>query len=324
MVNVKEKNQYSSIYCIKFIGAIFVILIHCAGLPIIQPVIRIAVPIFFMISGFFLFSIDKIIFQKNCLKAIKKLFFITLYANVFYYIAFFIPDNLFPFRTLTEVLNFIFVGNQLGMHLWYLNAIIEGLILIYFFITVKSINILWCLIPFFILLGLLLGEYHFLCPYLPHESSLSRNAITIGIPCIGIGCMLRQYSNLILRKIKYIFFIFLITLMLAELEGGILINYNLINKGDFYIMTIPLAAIILLLCIKYPRFGLNSWLEKIGKKYATNIYIFHVFILYLIDIVRKNDILVPGILVPILTLVLTLFFIEIWGFLSKKMFRIFN
>ena len=187
MLTDKGKLSFSSIYCLKVLGAFFVICIHCFDPWFIFPIIRTAVPFFFIISGFFLYRDNLEQALDKCIKTFSKIFWITLYANFFYYICYYVPNDIFPFRSLKSLIGFIVVGNTFGFHLWYLNAYLETLLVIIIAIKLRLLRQLWCFIPICVIVGLITGKYEFLFPYIPNNLILSRNFFTIGIPCFGIG-----------------------------------------------------------------------------------------------------------------------------------------
>lgn len=176
-----------SVFCLKAIGAFFVVCIHCYEPWQIFPIIRTAVPFFFMISGFFCYKGDSETSLNACIKALKKILWITLYANIFYYISVCFPVNAFPIHSIKTFLKFIFIGDILGDHLWYLNAYIEVLITVILAIKYHILKWLWAAIPIGWILGLILGKYEFLFPDLPNDLILSRNFFTTGIPCFGMA-----------------------------------------------------------------------------------------------------------------------------------------
>lgn len=319
-----DNNQYSSIYCLKALGAFFVISIHCYCPWFITPLFRTAVPIFFIISGFFLYreNLDDVL--NKSFRTLKKLVWITLSANIFYYICFFVPYNIVPFESLKSIIGFLVVGHTFGYHLWYLNAYIQVLLVLIVAIKLKILPFLWRGIPLFIIGGLITGKYEFLFPDLPNKLVISRNFITIGIPCFGIGWLIKKYS-LNLAVIGPCHFVLpMILFALSEFECIFLKYYT--NKdliGDYTIITIPLAASIFILFLKYPALGKDSLLELIGKKYSMNIYIFHIFILKILKILN-NKIGFPTATFPFIVLILTMVFIVIWKKCSESLFASFG
>lgn len=313
--------QISSLYCLKTFGAFCVICIHCYQPIFLVPIVKTAVPIFFIITGFFLYNDNRGVTIKNCLRSIIKIFWITIYANLFFYFVNILPKELIPFHSLKKIIKFILIGDGIGFHLWYLNALIESLIVILFFIYIKKLRYLWMCIPFFLIVGLLTGSYARLGP-LPNHYLFSRNFITMGIPCIGIGWLIKQNLKFLMTFLHYPLLITTFVGFIACLEIFIFEYYNFYSeyKGDYFLMTIPLSTLLFLLCIKNPNWGKNNFFEIIGKKYSTFIYVFHIFILWIIWKFMDNFIAIPRPIVPILTFIFTILFVKLWKFASIKTF----
>lgn len=315
--------SFSSLYCLKTLGAFFVICIHCFGRWQIYPIIRTAVPFFFMISGYFIFRKDVDTAIYKCTQTLKKVVWITIYANIFYYIALFLPSVFCPIQTVKGALNFILFGGSLSPHLWYLNAYIEALIVIIIALKFKVLKWLWCCIPIFVIWGLLTGKYEFLVPWLPNSGDLSRNFLTMGIPCFGIGWLLRQYESKILRVFRFPILLASVLLVLSECEILTLRHFDKMIDGDFLITTFPFAASLILVGIKHPFWGRNTLLEFIGKKYALDIYIFHFFILSVYSRSGVEALIgIPPFVRPFLIFFVTTIFIVIWRKCSLEFFRI--
>lgn len=317
-MGITPHDKIHSLHCLKAIGAFFVICIHSVSSLTLTPIIRTAVPIFFIISGFFLYSENKEKALFKCKKSIIKIFWITLYSNLFYCL---VNHVLYPFSSLRNILNFIFIGDNVGFQLWYLNAFLECLLIFYVCIKYNKLNYLFLLIPLLALGGLLTGSYQFVFHSLPSNLHISRNVFTMGIPCVGIGWLIRKYHTQILQKLKASVLLLLILFILAELEV-ILIRYNIPNPGypgDFYMITYPLATVMVLIAIKNPSLGKNTLLNLIGEKYSLYIYIFHVLILNFIWKAGKY-IEIPYLIVPILAFILSIIFTYIWKKSSIKFF----
>lgn len=312
--------KYSAIYCLKAIGAFFVICIHSFEPLFLFPIIRTAVPFFFIISGFFLYRDDLGEAKDKCINAFKRIFWLTLYANIFYYICYDLPSNIFPFNSIRSFIGLFLVGGTFGYHLWYLNAYLEVLLLVIVFIKLNRLYLLWYAIPIGIIWGLMVGKYEFSFSYLPNELLLSRNFFGIGLPCFGIGWFLKKYKCKIDGIIKYPIVLTLIIFVLSELEIFTLKYNGYILRGDYIITTFPLAASMVISGIKYPLLGKGTLLEYIGKNYSTYIYIFHVFIVKVFLIINSQILGLPSVAYPVIIYILTILFIIIWKKCSIKFF----
>lgn len=311
MSNIDCQNfnyPYYSVYCLKALGAFFVICIHTLNYWFIEPIIRTAVPIFFMISGFFIYNPDKTISINKCVKLLKKILWLTVFANLWYYFAFYFPANLYPLNTPSKIINFILIGNNLGFHLWYLNALIESLIILILCFRFGIKFSCWFILSFLIV-GLLFGSYSFIFSAIPYSLILSRNFLTMGLPCIIIGWFIRKYFKQIQNKIKIPWFWILIITFLGIFEAWCIFADNENYAGDYLITTIPLAALLLFVLLLRPKLGHGTLLASIGKKYSTFIYVFHIIFLSWFEITaNKFNFSFNQWLVPFIVLFLTLIF----------------
>ena len=313
-VTTNNKTESSSIYCVKAFGAFCVICIHCNLSPLLFPIIRTAVPIFFMISGYFLYNGNNEEAIRHSILTLKKITWLTVYANIFYYICFCCPDDLLPINGVADLLSLIFGGGKIGYHLWYLNTLIFTLLTIVLFLKIRKIHILWMAIPLLVSFGLITGKYNFLFSSLPNALFISRNFITMGIPCFGIGWLLRKYEKRI-TTFKYPVLLLSVITGFSIAETTFLINHNWVN-GDYIITTIPLAAAILLVSIIYPNMG-NGIIRHIGKYLATGIYVFHIFILYIVENINNDYLHFSAYMIPILTFIFSAAFVLIWSKASE-------
>lgn len=321
MANRRASQSISSLYCLKALGAFLVVCIHSFSPWFLFPIVRTAVPFFLIISGYFLYSQDENQALQRCISAFKKIFWITLYANLFYYLCFRIPDDLFPFKKVTQFVLYIVTGERMSSHLWYLNAYLEALLIIIVALKFKKLKLVWYSIPVGILIGLLAGRYNFFFDSESLSVLLSRNFFTVGIPCVGIGWLLHKYYPLLSKKLSTPATLALILFALSIAEMLILHFTTSISSGDYLITTIPLSALTVYLCLKYPSLWKNTVIETIGKKYSTNIYIFHIFILTIYRIFKHHTWDIPTFLSPFIVFFLTILFIKLWGKCSNIVFK---
>lgn len=295
MGNVEfQKRSISSLYVLKAICAFFVVVIH---FPMkygyyLYPIVRIAVPCFFMISGFFLYNDDQEKMLSNLKRALGKTLQVTIFAYSFYLFVELLKVILFKGTTFSisssTLLYYLIAGPQIGSstHLWYLIAYIETLIIAYLSIKTNFIKLLWWLIPIGLILNLLIGKYGFIVPTIDFTQVglpryiAARNFLTIGIPTFAIGLLLKKYIDKICRSITsqkawilVILFTLLATIEFAVLHWIFGKNY----MADISFFTIPLAISIIILCLQNPDVGKGTYLTTIGKKYSSDIYIYHMF-----------------------------------------------
>lgn len=291
---VEQRKSISSLYVLKAICAFLVVIIH---FPMkygyyFYPIVRIAVPCFFMISGYFLYSDNREKLISNLKRALRKTLQVTIWAYAFYFLVELFLFLIFKNNTLDipshTLLYYIVAGPSIGgsSHLWYLIAYIETLIIALICARTSTIKVLWWLFPIGLILNLLIGKYSFILP--PIDFSVvglpkyiaARNFITIGIPAFAVGLFLRKNITLIQQRFtaQKIWIATVVFLMLAIIEFAFLeVQYGRENTGDISFFTIPLTVCLVLLCLQYPSFGAGSYFSTIGRKYSTDIYIYHMF-----------------------------------------------
>lgn len=287
------KNENSPIYILKGICAILVVLIHTDFLSkqLWTPIYRIAVPIFYMISGYYLLSKEYSINQDTIKKQLKKIIKYTITAS-FVYILFNIGFNIFKHiheNTQFNLLNILLphtknifettlrylLSNPYSEHLWYLTAYIGCLICLLYIVKFKLYNLLLYLVPIGLLVGLSIGKYSFWEIHIP--AYLYRNVFTTALPFVLIGLYIRKYQESILLRSKNLNIIILVFVILSYIEYLLYWKLHTYKGGDLMLTTIPTAIIFFLYFRqKKPTWGKRNIIKIIGKDYSLNIYLYHI------------------------------------------------
>ncbi len=269
------KKEIQSLYVLKALSAFFVVLIHfplfCQEL--IFPIIRTAVPVFFIISGYFLvapdgsISVDKV--RYGIIKMIKYVLLYNLLYLVFNYLC-------YGYFTIYGEYKKLFaravLGSPFGYHLWYLTTYLEVLLCLYVVVKYVKRKFLLSIAPFLYLVGVVLMAW-------PGISILlGRNFVFWGIPCVLAGVYLRQHEQAImhwfrLRRWKVLMVVFFLTYLEYALRHWVSINY-----GDYALLTLPFSCALFLFFISFDKTVFPQWLVSIGKKYSLDIYIYHVMV----------------------------------------------
>lgn len=192
-----SNKRQSSIDVLKAICAFLVVCIHCPFPGEIGEYItslsRIAVPVFFMISGFFYQNTAD---RHNERKQIKKVFGLVIISTVIFllyqsFIHFFHGDllaywqSVFTFRNLVIL---IFTNdNPLAGHLWYLNAVLYVLVIVYMTDKYGLKKLLYIVSPLLLIGDLVFGKYSILLLGKSFPFILVRNFLFVGIPYFCIG-----------------------------------------------------------------------------------------------------------------------------------------
>lgn len=272
------KNQRnSSLDFLKLFCAFLIVLFHCepAYSKWTQAIANCAVPCFFMISGYLIYS-EKI--NERCIRSIKKTAKILLWSTLFY-----MPLLIYGIYTKnTEIqpvgkllLNFIvFNDNPAGVHLWYLSAYIYVLAVVYFLNKNNKLNILYYSIPFLWIADMIGGRVGVNTIYL-------RNFLFEGLPCFGVGMLVRRFN-----MEKFVSIELLVISIVALCAGCILESY-LYESSHQTVSTSLLAIPLLLLFLSLPQNRFEKIMSHVDINDSLYIYIFHPAVIILFVQINK-------------------------------------
>lgn len=284
----------------KGICAFFVICIHTTLPGVIGGYLlsltRVAVPFFFMVTGYF-YSEGKQI------KQISKLFKLFLWSNIAYlgwniiiYALKKEPIDCLLRKTFSfsSLVKFIFFNESpWGGHLWYLGAILYVLLTIYFLKKILRKNIALSTIKvaifFLLVIDLIFGKYSLVIWNREFPLFCIRNFIFVGLPYFLIGICIK-YSKYEIEN-KILVFLIVLFSMTTLLERFVLIKNNVNATRDHYISTTFLVIVLFLFFSKDYWNNCNnfSWLKDIGKNYSTGIYIIHPIIISILNALFVNE-----------------------------------
>lgn len=283
---------------LKFIGAFLVICIHTpyAAFDYLDPYARVAVPIFFMITGYFYESAQK---RGGELRQIKKIFIMLLWSLALYlvwdiFIAYVMTGK--PWR-ISQIVDFVpgwldkmvrgpkrafefFALNapNIGVHLWYLSAILYVLVFIAVFSRFADRKKLYPLIPLLLAANLILGCYAGLLLRRRFGMMVSRNWIFCGLPFFLLGDMFREYKGRLRFRRGLLWAVLLLSLVSIQLERIVLSRLGVFALADLYFSSILSACAMFLLADGEGSGKCSKLVDKLalwGRDYSTDIYIFH-------------------------------------------------
>ena len=244
---------------LKSICAFFVVCIHIPLPGIIgdyfTSITRIAVPILFMITGYFYTDI-----VKNCgvIRQIKKIFKLVIEPNIIYLVwkCFYsaIIHNIDVFKntfTLGNLLKFLLLNESpFNGHLWYLSAILYVLIIVLIANKLNCNKLLYLLTPILLLCDLIFGKYSIVIWGREFPYILVRNFLFVGIPYFCIGHLIRDGLGKNISKCMSGWMILLFSLT-SLLEHFILVSIDMNATRDHYISTTFLAVAVFIFILKY-------------------------------------------------------------------------
>ncbi|KGN84853.1 hypothetical protein HQ41_03835 [Porphyromonas sp. COT-290 OH860] len=236
-----------------------------------------AVPLFFMITGYFLFHDNAEVTYRNIVKAIKRIMPIIIILQVVYYPFAPIHEDLFRGWVLYARLVFMGFHSFKTIHLWYLTALLEGLVFFAVYLKIFKKKGVGCLVALSIT-GILLGRYRFLGG--EASSLLTYNAVSYAIPFLALGYWVKENESFLIKS-KHWFDCTLCVVVLLFVEYTFLMKYSYAHSTEgIFLMTLPLVLSVFVSCLKNGKLGVESKLSSIGKRYAGNIYYFHLIIAY--------------------------------------------
>lgn len=275
----------------RLFAALLVVSIHCwryEGREIIVPFARIAVPLFFLISGFFLYSTDYDNINKRINQNLKKIAIIWTIGTIAFCFDFYIKCKIkndfsaFSPTWQTPILWLVFCHQKIGFPLWFLVALGEGLLVMSIIIKYnwdRYLSAAWQWIFPCVLLsvGVLLNKY--LCssyPILNNRDLQYPPVIFMSWPYLYLGFLIKKQQQKLLsifsKRQHLLWILSSVMILLTYVEGTIAPK-----NGDSYLSTLPLVLPIFILMTLNPTKG-GVILAFIGRKYALWIYVFHVIV----------------------------------------------
>lgn len=284
-------SRYVGLDILKCICAFLIVCIHCPFPGVFGEyfvaISRIAVPVFFMITGFFYQSTVKRNREKQ---QIIKILVLTATANVLFFlwkgflsfisegtVATYISETF----TIKNIIKFlVFNDSPFNSHLWYLGAILYVLLIVAVVRKLNLMRLFYILAPILLIGDLILGKYSNLLFHREFSYIIVRNWLFVGIPYFLIGVWLSSNADKLketLTKGKLVFamfFFFLTTL----LERYFLVSMGLNTTRDHYLSTTLLAVAMFGFFLLYAKPEENI-AARIGRQDSTWIYIIHPIII---------------------------------------------
>ena len=117
--------KIQSLFLLKALCALFVVIIHfpLVGKTYLDPIIKISVPIFYMITGYFMFTnLENERSRKRLLHASLKILKLILGSNVVYLAYNLFMDIPCTLTSISDIIRFIFWGDNISGHLYFLTS----------------------------------------------------------------------------------------------------------------------------------------------------------------------------------------------------------
>lgn len=284
----KQRNYYLNFW--KGIACFGVVFAH-TRFPVytldgvLQTMIRFAVPLFFMISGYFCYGEDRDVVEKKLPAKIKRIFWINL-GGCFYYfvmqlaIAVFGDSHgsmadvlerfhmLFNGKTMIEWL--VFNQDPFVRIMWFTSALLYCYLLFWLINHFNFYRLFYGLIPMLLAAHLVLGNL-FTLYGVEINKLYYRNFLLFGLPFFMLGNWIHKNQEYILEKLTV--GKCQLTIVLGLLIG--IGEWFLVERREMYLGSLLVVINIFLLTLYQPEKKENSYLTKIGADYSLFIYIVH-------------------------------------------------
>lgn len=311
----------------KLVMAFFVMVVHFSPFKTIHPVLhfisihgftRIAVPFFFLSSGYLLSEQGKIPPQR-LIKTLNKLIKLYVFWTLIYspLIVLQLVNTPSPLHwSITLIRNLFFEGSFI--HLWYFVASIIGLVMVITLQRYLKTRIVFTLLLLLFMLGVLGDSYYGFSLTIPYLSTFkttlfqfintTRNGVFFAPIFIYTGILIKQFQPQFKGHTLFISFILILTLSFIEIfflrSQGWAKDYNL----TFLIYPLSLLSFLISLNVKV-NFDTDRY-----RSMATTLFYIHIYAYVIVqallnqgDITRfRNYGLIDFSLALLLSLVLTL------------------
>ena len=249
-----------------------------------------AVPFFLVVCGYFLYRDDSKEMMKRLLKQTKRILIFFIASNVVYaglraiYVrvttgSFAGMNECFTAKALTDFLLYNF--SPFSEHLWYLGSLLYALVIMLVLNKIKALKFFMFLAPLFV------AGYVVLSHLGIGESYQLRNAVLVGLGYTMMGMLIRRFEKKILDHKATAPILWVLSVICCVTA---IIELNSYKQGTAvpFVSCEILVYLIVLLCLKYPDLGKNTFAEWLGRECSLPVYILHIAVMYLM-IATKND-----------------------------------
>lgn len=308
MGNVKQFNGLLA--CIEGLACIAIVFLHCSGYTglagdLVNLGSRFAVPVFCMVSGFYLFSPDASVSEKTqrLRRKIRHIFRMTVAASLLYLGYLLVSRKLLDgasvkgmwieyFNLRDTVMWLLFNRVSYASHLWFLYALLYVYLILYGLVRSQKT---WAqkalqsdLLPFALACGGI--SLRFLAYFSPAQIwyfsvadiAFYRNWIFTGLPFVLMGYGIRRH----LPRLKCCS----IRAAAALCGGGMVLTvaewklYLALfhTYPDLYFGTVVLSVGLFVLAVLRPAWGQGTVLAKFGRQFSMPVYLSHLLMFWML------------------------------------------
>lgn len=312
---------------VKFILALLIVFLHAKPFSnelniLFYPLLRIAVPVFFILAGYFFFKkcIDKSfdeqyhILKMFCIKNIK------LYVGWFMLLlpVTMIARNYFKFGVvdgIEKIIVAIFFGSTF-LASWFLSALVLGICIIFFMskFTDDLVIMIVSLMAYF--LCCLSSNYYFglnegiqtLLDIYPRNHSMY-NGFLAGLLWIAVGRSIATHKRFFDFNSVQLSLAIMVSLIGLYIEQYIIFYYKLSKANDCYFMLIPTAFFIVIALLQYgKKIKYANYLRDISVvMYCVHLSMVRVFLYVSQNIFGFKDSVITRMYIYIIVVILCIF-----------------
>ena len=282
----KGRNIYLDLF--KFFLCFLVIAIHLAGESYAHfPLYRLAVPMFFLISGYFNYTPDVTHLQKKALTFIKRtakymvvgfliyivfdfvMCFVEGHGVGYYFTTLFYEDFLLEFLFLNRPITYT------GAQLWFLIALFIISLVHYGLVRFNKLHYYKVIIPVCYAIYFFFAGYMYLVQNTDMPIRYTRNAWFFGLPNFALGFTLAKCNFHKKSWYKYIYLA--LGVLFFFLQIG---EYNLI-KTEYISLEMYFSSVLSAICLLQFFLGIKGadspfYYKWIGKNGSFYVYILHM------------------------------------------------
>lgn len=274
----------------RLIASLMVVAIHTYPLSSINGTLdycftriicRISVPIFLMITGYYVLNKDIDYLKKYTIKIIKiYLISILIYIPINIYNGYINDFNII------KLIKDIFI-NGTFYTLWYFPALVLGLWITYYLIKKLNTKLVKIVLIILFIIGILGDGYYGLIKDIDILKQIYDVIFMVfdytrnGLFYVPIFLYIGYQFNINKNDFKYNKYYIILFLILMVIEGIILYMFNIPKHNSMYIFLLPLSYFIFNTLIN------NKSSNKMARSLSTWIYILHPLFIVIIHFISK-------------------------------------
>ena len=302
-----NSNSFPVIDILKLIFAFCVIGIHSwflydtrFGYYTYTMIYRLAVPFFFLASGYFLArnvnSGNRNIVIKDFLKKTLNVYLLLSSLCIFINM---VKGNNFTLYNILKNIWQVLIGNCWGIS-WFLGALLFSGIVIYFLKEKKYVKTAMIISVILYIIGLLFNTYNFvlinhnfdsLYTFLAETFGNNSNFIFVGFMFFSIGYYLALYGYEKISKSKTIYYLLIfLGFIILFFEVSIVKNHlDVVQFYEYYFAHLLIVPSLFILAIKSRLNKLIKFDTKYIRSISTYLFYFHAFVLELLLLYRNYN-----------------------------------